>query len=247
MRRTERIIDRASALCQPNRPARLHPRMRVHYNMSFTKVATMPKSQVPSSSPSRSRRSATTAKRPVRAAPAATRPVVRGPRSLPVIAQPQPASRTPVPCLDCGLCCSYVALEIDGPTTLRAATDILWYLYHQNICIYVESDEWMVQIETRCQHYHDDHKCGIYETRPQICRDYDETSCEINAEDVGTVFYNTGEYLDYLRQHHKRMHTLIQKRYMPPADTLQGKSVGRKRVGPFRPRYDALRQRGLAQ
>lgn len=205
----------------------------------------MPKSQVRTAG--RARPSNPTAagrakrpKAPTRA-PATPRVTTRGPRSLPVLEQP----RSPVPCLSCGLCCSYVAIEIDGPDTLRNATNILWYLYHQNICIYVHDDEWMVQFEARCQHYHDDHKCGIYATRPQICREYDETSCEINADEVGTVFYNTGEYLAYLQQHHKRMHTLIQKRFLPPAETLSGKSVGRKRVGPFRPRYEALRQQGL--
>jgi uncharacterized protein len=162
------------------------------------------------------------------------------PRRLPIVAAQAP-ERTQVPCLNCGLCCSYVAVEIDEPTTVKAATDILWYLYHQNICIYAEGDEWMVQIEARCQHYQDDHKCGIYETRPMICRDYDETNCEVNAEEVGNVFYTPGEFLTYLQQHYKRIHTLVQKRYMPPADSLDGRPIGRKRVGPFRPRYEGLR------
>jgi Fe-S-cluster containining protein len=167
------------------------------------------------------------------------------PRRLPIVAEAaqaaQAAQRKQVSCLNCGLCCSYVAVEIDEPTTLKAATDILWYLYHQNICIYAEGDEWMVQIEARCQHYQDDHKCAIYETRPQICRDYDETNCEINAEDVGNVFYTPGEYLAYLQQHYKRIHTLVQKRYMPPSASLDGRQIGRKRVGPFKPRYEGLR------
>jgi Fe-S-cluster containining protein len=165
------------------------------------------------------------------------------PRRLPILgADAAPAGgRQPVSCLNCGLCCSYVAVEIDEPTTIKAATDILWYLYHQNICIYAEGDEWMVQIEARCQHYQDDHKCAIYETRPKICRDYDETNCEINAEEVGNVFYTPGEFLAYLAQHYKRIHTLVKKRYMPPADTLDGRPIGRKRVGPFKPRYEGLR------
>jgi uncharacterized protein len=188
-------------------------------------------------------------KSPVLGAPAErAKPNGRVPRRLPVIAAPvvaQPPAlqgRTQVPCLSCGLCCSYVAVEIDEPTTVKAATDILWYLYHKNICIYAEGDEWMVQIEARCQHYQDDHKCAIYETRPQICRDYDETSCEINAEEVGNVFYNPAEYLAYLKTHYKRIHSLVLKRFMPPSETLKGRSVGSKRVGPFRPRYEGLRE-----
>jgi Fe-S-cluster containining protein len=206
----------------------------------------MPKTQLrtagrkpPSSTTGRAKRPKTPVRRPANGH--AEKAITRSPRSLPVVSQ----ARTPIPCLSCGLCCSYVAVEIDGPSTLRAATDILWYLYHQNICIYVEDGEWMMQIEARCQHYQDDHKCGIYATRPQICREYDETTCEINAEEVGTVLYTTGEYLAYLEKHHKRIHTLLKKSYMPPADTLQGKSIGSRRVGPFRPRYEGLRARGL--
>jgi Fe-S-cluster containining protein len=162
------------------------------------------------------------------------------PRRLPIVAA-QATERQQVSCLNCGLCCSYIAVEIDEPTTVKAATDVLWYLYHQNICIYAEGEEWMVQFEARCQHYQDDHKCAIYETRPKICRDYDETNCEINAEEVGHVFYTPGEFLAYLEQHYKRIHTLVKKRYLPPNETLNGRQIGRKRVGPFKPRYEGLR------
>ena len=54
--------------------------------------------------------------------------VAVGRRNLPVINTPGiRAPRAQVPCLTCGLCCSYVAVEIDGPSTLDAATNILWY------------------------------------------------------------------------------------------------------------------------
>lgn len=161
-------------------------------------------------------------------------------RSLPVLTP----ERTQVPCLSCGLCCSYIALEIDDPSTLRGATDILWYLYHQGVAIYFDGDEWMVQLDTRCRHLQDDNRCAIYETRPQICREFDEKACEVNAEDVGVTFHSAREFLGYLAQHHKRIHTLVQKRYTPPDSMLNGHTAGRKRLGPFRARLDAARRLG---
>jgi Fe-S-cluster containining protein len=162
-----------------------------------------------------------------------------GKRTLPVIA----AAREQVPCLSCGLCCGYVAVEIESPNTVSGATEILWYLYHQNISIYTDDGEWMVQFETRCQHLMDDHRCAIYEQRPQICRDFDETGCEVNAEEIGQSFYNAGEFLSWLAQHHKRVHSIIKQRYMPPESTLTGQPVSRTPLQSFRTRFQELRPR----
>jgi Fe-S-cluster containining protein len=158
-------------------------------------------------------------------------------RQLPVLGS-APAI---VPCLSCGLCCSYIAVDIEEPRTLKGATDILWYLYHPGISIYAEDDDWMVVFETRCQHQLDDHRCSIYETRPQICRAFDENDCEVNSEEVGETFYTPREFLAYLERHHKRIHTMVRKRYMAPEESLDGRAVPQSAKGPLKPRLIALR------
>jgi len=162
----------------------------------------------------------------------------RTPRRLPLLAAPRD-----VPCLSCGLCCSYVAVDIDSAATLSGATNILWYLYHPGVSVYVEEGDWMVQFETRCQHQRADNGCGIYETRPPICRAYDETACEVNAESVGLSLYSPREFLAYLELHHKRIHTLIRKRYLPPETTLDGGVGQGSETNRFRLSYEALRAR----
>jgi len=159
-------------------------------------------------------------------------------RRLPILSD----TRRQVPCLSCALCCTYVAVEIDAPISVRAATDILWYLYHGGVSIYVDDEGWMVQIDTRCRHLGDDNKCGIYETRPPMCRTYSEKTCEVNADEVGTTFHNPAEYLDYLKQHHRRIHTLIAKRYIPAPEALQG--APSRPLGAFKPRFDSVRGLG---
>jgi uncharacterized protein len=85
-----------------------------------------------------------------------------------------------------GHCCRYLALPIDKPATRRDFDDMRWYLAHQNVLIFVEDGAWYIQFTTPCQHLQSDNRCGIYETRPAICREYSTTGCD----------YRTGEF-DY--------------------------------------------------
>lgn len=160
-----------------------------------------------------------------------------GARQLPVLASPA------IPCLSCGLCCNYIAVDIEEPDTLKSATDILWYLYHPGVSIYAEGDDWMVVFETRCQHQLDDHRCSIYEVRPQICRAFDENDCEVNSEETGEAFYTPREFLAYLERHHKRIHSLVRKRYMAPDASLDGRVIEQNAQAPMRARLAALRAR----
>ena len=202
----------------------------------------MPKRDANSKRPAVPRKTKRAAAKRKAPAPRAT-PASNGHRKLPVIASSAPAQREQVPCLSCGLCCGYVAVEIEPPNTVSSATQILWYLYHQQVSVYFDSGEWMVQFETRCQHVQDDKKCAIYETRPMICREYDETECEVNTPEIGISFYNSGEFLTWLSQNHKRVYSLVSKNYMPPEHSLGGRMVSRTRLGPFGPRFDAMRAR----
>jgi uncharacterized protein len=202
----------------------------------------------PSSRRRRSQRVPARASRPTAKHKSDTPPRTKSspPKRLPVLAAPAPSPA--VHCLSCSLCCGYVAVEIDGAETLRGATEILWYLYHPGVSVYVEEGDWMVQFETRCQHLLPDKRCSIYETRPPICREYDETGCEVNADVVGQCLYSPREFLDYLQQHHRRIYALVKKRYMPPEASLDGRIMNRAKLAAFRPRYEALRaQRARAK
>jgi Fe-S-cluster containining protein len=146
-----------------------------------------------------------------------------------------------VPCTSCGLCCTYVVVDIDAPTTLDAASTALWYLYHPGMSLYTADGEWMLQFDTRCKFLGADNRCGIYEQRPRVCRDFDERECEVNSEDVGLSFYEPQPFLDWLALHHKRIHTLLAKRYVPDAARLAGAPADRRPLPPFAGRVRALR------
>ena len=75
---------------------------------------------------------------------------------------------------------------VRGNTTAMAAkrfaTDVLWYLYHENVSVQRDPDgEWTVYFESRCKNLQDDLLCGVYEQRPVVCRDFDNRTCEVNA------------------------------------------------------------------
>ncbi len=81
-------------------------------------------------------------------------------------------------------CCRYIALPIDKPDCREDFENIRWYLAHQDVVIFVDKGEWYISFATRCRYLQDDHRCGAYETRPKICRQYTTANCD----------YHSGEY-----------------------------------------------------
>ncbi|MFQ5828412.1 MAG: YkgJ family cysteine cluster protein [Candidatus Methylomirabilia bacterium] len=152
----------------------------------------------------------------------------RGSIELPSPTLPVAQSTPPViPCTECSLCCTYVAVGIEGPTTVKGATDILWFLYHEKVSVFrdIEGD-WYVQFETRCRNRADDRRCGIYEQRPHRCREYDETSCEVNATDDGNYFYTPLEFLEHLQHRRKSIYRALVQRYVPSRMGLDARRQG---------------------
>lgn len=84
-----------------------------------------------------------------------------------------------------GYCCRYIALPIETPTTRQDFDDIRWYLLHEGVMVFVEDGEWYISMSTTCRHLQPDYRCGIYETRPKICRDYSTDNCDYHSGDYG--------------------------------------------------------------
>ena len=129
--------------------------------------------------------------------------------------QPLPLRPKPVSCTQCAHCCTYVAVDIEPPSRLTWATDILWFLSRPRVRIYMDGDgEWMVEFKARCSHLGPDRRCRIYERRPHICRGFDEPECEINAPG-GRTFRTQQEFLAYLEEARPRMYRRLVKDFGP--------------------------------
>ena len=104
-------------------------------------------------------------------------------------------------------CCTYITQSIATP---RAKTDfehLLWQVAHRNVKAYKDSDGWFLLIEGECGHLQADGRCGIYEHRPQICRDYSNDYCEYDApaEDGFDLYFDGYDaLLAYCRKRFKR-------------------------------------------
>lgn len=88
-------------------------------------------------------------------------------------------------------CCSAVAMEIDKPRSLEDYENLLWYVAHENIHLYISEKSWFMNIISRCNFLGLDNRCEGYERRPQICREYSLDSCEFDAtvEEYGYEAY----------------------------------------------------------
>ena len=134
---------------------------------------------------------------------------------LPLAAPERPL----VECTECGKCCTYVGVGINAPSRPRYATDILWYLYHRDVYVYVDGEgEWSVHFETRCKNLGDDLLCRVYADRPHICRSFDNRTCEANdpVQDALT-FHEAEEFLAWLRKNKPNVHRKIAKGFVPAA------------------------------
>ena len=95
-----------------------------------------------------------------------------------------------------GLCCRYIALPLDNPETVRDYDNIRWYLLHENIIVFVEKKQWYLGVLNRCKHLMDDNRCGIYETRPRVCRGFSTDNCDYHGGEYGfEALFTSGEQL----------------------------------------------------
>lgn len=92
-------------------------------------------------------------------------------------------------------CCRYFALPIDTPTTWKDFEYIRWYLLHDRATVFTEDNIWYLLVHTKCKHLRDDHLCGIYDTRPQICREYSTEACEYEDEWTYDRYFETPEQI----------------------------------------------------
>ncbi len=92
-------------------------------------------------------------------------------------------------------CCRYFALPIDTPEGKGDLEFIRWYLLHNGATVFTEDDTWYLLVHSKCKHLGDDQLCGIYETRPQICRDYTTENCEYDDDWVYEHYWETPEQI----------------------------------------------------
>ncbi|HTE05646.1 MAG TPA: YkgJ family cysteine cluster protein [Planctomycetota bacterium] len=205
-------------------------------------VAPPPASKSPSRTKSR-------ASAPEPQAPAALAPAPLLPPLPPGSARGSRRKGVPFAQSKCGsciaLCCRYFALEIDRPTVPADFENLRWYLLHERVNVFVEGRRWYVQIFNKCAALGADFKCTIYETRPAICREYDNDVCDkdeaLGDSTSDQLFRSVGEleaYRDAWVVRYK-----AKRRRERRATALRAASKRRRAAGRRKPKTRATRAR----
>lgn len=117
------------------------------------------------------------------------------------------AIATEVKCDLCtgSLCCTYITEEITIPRSKAEFNHLLWQVSHDNVELYQDSDGWTLLFKTMCSHLELDGRCGIYEIRPDICKEYTNDYCEYDVapEEAWKLHFQT----------HAELYEYVQKRF----------------------------------
>ncbi len=112
------------------------------------------------------------------------------------------------PCTTCtAKCCGYFVIEIDTPRSKREFENLKWILAHKDVEIYVEKKIWHMEVKNKCKYIDKDHKCGIYEERPLVCREHDVSDCEHIHNDIfkhDLVFTDIKDMDDFMVKRFKK-------------------------------------------
>lgn len=105
-----------------------------------------------------------------------------------------------------GKCCRYFTVPLKTPRTRADFDELRWYLAHERTLIFVETEttgkkprvKWNLVVWNRCDYLGPDQRCGIYDDRPQVCRDYTPDTCEYDSP---WVFERSFETPDSIREY----------------------------------------------
>ena len=111
-------------------------------------------------------------------------------------------------------CCNYFTEQVQTPRTKKDFDHLLWQLAHGNTQLYKDDEGWFLLVNNKCNFLQDDGRCGIYETRPAVCREYTNTFCELDqpAEEGFDLFFDGYEsLLKYCKKRYKRWDQRFEK------------------------------------
>ncbi len=104
-------------------------------------------------------------------------------------------------------CCTYFTHQIDTPRSMEDFGYLLWQISHQNTHVYKDEDGWFLLVNNSCLHLLPDGRCGIYENRPEICREHSNDGCEFEGlageDDFELYFSGYESLLKYCRKRFK--------------------------------------------
>lgn len=100
-------------------------------------------------------------------------------------------------------CCTYITQKVPAPRSKEDFSYLLWQVSHKDVEAYKDTDGWYLMFRSRCEHLLPSGRCGNYENRMQICRQYSNAYCEFDAsaeEGFKLIFKDYDALLRYCKQ-----------------------------------------------
>jgi Fe-S-cluster containining protein len=90
-----------------------------------------------------------------------------------------------------------VALPLQrNPKKWSDFEEIRWFLTHEDVNVFVDDGDWYLLVQRTCKYLRPDNMCGIYETRPYICREYSTDKCEYDEHYLYEKIFEHDAQLD---------------------------------------------------
>lgn len=102
------------------------------------------------------------------------------------------------------ICCTYITQAMEAPRSKDDFDHLLWQLTHEGVQAYKDEDGWFLLMNTKCRFLLPGGGCGIYHTRPQLCRDYSNDYCEYDEPADQNFEHYFKSYEDLLKYCRKR-------------------------------------------
>lgn len=116
---------------------------------------------------------------------------------------PRTPKTTQNPCETCpAACCAYLNIVVENPRAPQEVNDLLWYIYHQASELYLDVDgDWSVVFHQKCVHLDEKNRCGIYERRPTVCRQFSANGCHGGnfTESVKEHFRTDRDFIHWIK------------------------------------------------
>ena len=72
-----------------------------------------------------------------------------------------------------------------------------WYLLHEKAAVFVDGNIWYLLVYSPCNFLdRETNLCKIYETRPNICREYSSDKCEYEDHHVYDRYFELPEQVE---------------------------------------------------
>lgn len=98
-----------------------------------------------------------------------------------------------------GLGCEYITSRLGEPEDSEDCDEILWFLHHRNIGVFVLDEEWYIQLHTNCEKLNARGRCEVFKKRPDACAEFDCRTSQ-GEERYDRVFTKPEQFIEYARE-----------------------------------------------